>query len=259
MTGLLSLSIDYSEDELDALADLFGVPALGSARLRRPPASGTEEAVLRATLATATRGLVARRAMVLSGTAIRPKVELLEPHATILRAFLGSTTVIRAERRTPREVDRWVVFVRDDVAVEQRAVAGRAILRMTARPASALDDLVGGTLDLPRDDDDPPAEASPVQLAARTLDSAADDVPAEAPQRVRDLLYARRRTVAVTVATRDGQAIERTSLEWLDAGTLGVWRVERDAGGATATLTPTTGARAAAELAAAYRPARVPL
>ena len=249
--AMLTLSVDYSEDELDALADLFGVPALGSPRLRRPPASGTAEAVLRATLATATRGLVARRAMMLTGTAIRPKVELLEPHATLLRTFLGAETIVTVERVTPTETDRWVVFVRGDVVVEQRAMSGRAILRMTAHPVAALDALVVERVDL--DAADPAPGAARLELSVRSLDAAPGDLPQTAAPAVRELLYARRQEVRVVVARRDGEKIERRSLEWLEAGSLGLWRIERDDAGATATAEPVTQDDARAELEDAYR------
>jgi hypothetical protein len=252
-----SLSIDYSEDELDALADLFGLPALGSARLRRPPATGTEEAVLRATLATATRGLVARHAMMLSGTAIRPKVELLEPHATILRTFLGSTAVLAVEQQRRAEVDRRVLFVRDDVVVEQRAVGGRAILRMVAHPAGALDELAAGALDL--SDEQPQAAGEPLEVVTATLDRGFDEAHAEAPGVLRDLLYARRRAIRATASRQTGTGVERTALEWLDAGDLGLWRVEREREGVTAMLAPTSAADARRELTLAYGAGRVAL
>ena len=248
--ALRSLSIDYSEDELDALADLFGVPALGSARLRRPPASGTEEAVLRATLATATRSLVARRAMVLSGTAIAPTVELLEPHATLLRTFLGSTTVVSVERAERSATDRWVVFVREGVAVEQRAVQGRAIVRMTAHPAAALHALVAGPLSF--EDSGAQPEGTPVAAAVRTLEEPPGaDLSPGTPERLREVLYARRQTIDVKVVRRLEGAVERTRLRWIDSGRVGLFRVEPDADEATATLTPTTADAVERELAAA--------
>ena len=251
-----SLTIDYSEDELDALADLFGVPALGSARLRRPPASATAEAVLRATLATATRSLVARRAMILTGTAIAPKVELLEPHATLLATFLGSTTVVSVERRRRDETERRVVFVRGDVAVEQRALAGRAIVRMTAHPAEALGALVAEPLAF--DDVETPAEAEPFEATLLALEGGPDALAGEAPDALRELVYARRQMVVVTVASRSGQTVERTTLRCFSGGQLGLWRVEPDADGVIATATPVSPGDARDELAAVYGAGRVP-
>src|SRR4051794_5641440 len=94
MTGALAFSADYTQDELDAHADAFGMAALGAPRLAAEPADGTAAAVRRAVLASALRSLVARRALVLTGTEARPRIQFLEPHAQILETFLRAEEIV---------------------------------------------------------------------------------------------------------------------------------------------------------------------
>ncbi len=142
---LAALSIDYSDDELDAIAELFRRPDLGSRRVREPPEDAPGRAAARAAIETATRGLVARRAIALEGTPVRPRVRFVEPHATLLGAFVGAdaTASVRVER--PSRTTTRALFARDDVVVEQSSLPAQAIKRMIAHPrAVGLERLLEG-------------------------------------------------------------------------------------------------------------------
>jgi hypothetical protein len=224
--GVLTLSVDYSVDELDALADAFGVAAFGSDRLGR----GGTDAVLRATLATALRGLVARRAIALGGSAATPRIELLEPHGTILGTALGAARIVRVEVVDPAGIRSWVVFARGGVAVEQHALPAQpAILRMTAHPAERFEGLVLDPLGTPVDGRDRPGREA-LLLSTRMLSAASRELAAAgAPAAVVDLVHARRRRIELVDLRRDGSRVERRTTGWLDAGELGWWRLEPEA------------------------------
>ena len=137
--ALLTISADYSVDELDALADAFGATGLATGDAADP--------VTRARRATALRGLVARRAIALDGTASAPRIELLEPHGTLLGTVLAADRSVSVTATATDGVRRWVVFRRGDVAVEQHArPAQPAILRMTAHPAERSTTLISEPL-----------------------------------------------------------------------------------------------------------------
>ena len=240
---VLSMSVDYSEDELDALADIFGVPALGSARLRNPPATPLAEAVLRASLGTAIRGLVARRAIMLGGTALRPEIEFLEPHGSFLSVFLGAQATFAVRRDGDRGIEQHVVFVRDATAVEQRTADGRAILRMTAYPVAQTRSLVLGPVGL-LDDARAAVEAPAVEVTLDGLDrgiaTRGADCEGTVLEALADVLHARRFTGEAVVARTLGARVERSEVRWLDAGELGLWVVEPGVGEppVTATVRP---------------------
>jgi hypothetical protein len=220
MSGTIATTIDYSQDELDALADAFGVRWLGSARL-----AGPRDAVVEATLATALRGLVARRALLLEGTAASPRVRFLEPHATLLGTFVQPERIVRLEVHARARFERRLVFVRDGVAVEQQRTPSAGILRMTARPAAALEAIA---LDvLAPADHAAPAERRPLEVMLRALDADSETLAAQgaAPPLV-DLAHARRRRVTLVDTVLDGRRVATLQTSWIDAGTLGWWRVE---------------------------------
>lgn len=219
MTGRVSaLAADYSVDELDAVADAFGVPALGGPGLQAP----SDAVLLRATLDTALRGLVARRAITLGGSASVPRIELLEPHATLLGTFAGAQRMVVVEERGRDRTERRVLFARDDVVVEQQALDHAGIVRMTAHPGGALTALALDPLGL-RPGDDPVQPRAPLEVAASVLDRGGSGQGAAA-----DLLHARRRDVRLADTRIAGGRLTRTTTSWIDAGSLGWWRVEPD-------------------------------
>jgi hypothetical protein len=220
-----ALSADYSHDELDAVADAFGVTSRGSARLQSQP----DDPLLRASLATALRGLVARRALTLGGTAASPRIELLEPHGTLLGTFIGATRVLSAEAEERSRTERWVVFLREDVAVQQCAVAGTAIVRMTAlAPSAAIASLLD-SLRLPQSDAERDLTRRPLEASAAAFDRGSDALRAAgATDALIDLVHARRRRITIVEEQIDGRRMERRTRRWIDAGTLGWWRVEPD-------------------------------
>jgi hypothetical protein len=129
--GLAALAIDYSDDELDAIASiqLTVIASCSGARSRRPAGARPREdlvarAAARAAIDAATRGLVARRAIALGGTPVRPRVRFIEPHATLLSAFVGAdaTASIRVER--PGRTRVRALFA-DEAVVEQDSLPGQ--------------------------------------------------------------------------------------------------------------------------------------
>jgi hypothetical protein len=227
-----AISIDYSDDELDAISAAF----LRRDIARRARADDADDPIRRAQNQTALRGLVARRAIMLGGTPARPRVTFLEPHATLLGAFLGAdsiATIRHDERKTMRAVS---LFVHGEIVVEQAAREGLAVQRMTAHDRAAAPELLRRELRLP------PAAASAageeIELTRRmlTLTTAAvqrrEDPPRCVPQRAADLLYARRSSGSVTMTSRDRSGTRSAEKwSWIDAGDLGLWRVVTDGDG----------------------------
>lgn len=229
--GRTTLAIDYSDDELDAIADLYRRPDLGSGRLRRPPQDPVEQRVVRAALTAATRGLVARRALVLDGTPAFPRVRFLEPHATVLGAFVGADATASVKVETPGHAETRALFAHRDVVVDQRAAGATAIKRLVAHPRPAgLELLCAG---LPLSEEPAPAGAGSFELPLGTLGAAADAVaageepPAGVPGLLLDVLHARTGSATVVVRRRGtGGVVLADRLSWLAAGVLGNWRIE---------------------------------
>jgi hypothetical protein len=219
VSGTIALSADYSQDELDAVADAFGVRWLGSARLLSP---SHDRAVLEASLATALRGLVARRALVLEGTSTSPRIRLLEPHATLLETFVHPQRIVRVDVRAAKRFERRVAFVRGEVAVAQERAASPGIVRMTAHPALALERVLIGPLELV--DAGARADRRPFELPLRALDAEPGD-PALQGAAV-ELRHARRRRIDFIDTTVDGHRVTTTHTSWIDGGRLGWWRVD---------------------------------
>lgn len=225
-----SVSIDYSDDELDAIASAFL-----RADLARRPDRATDSAVRRAQHQTALRGLVARRAIALTGGPAKPRITFFEPHATMLQAFLNAgavATVRTEERNTMRAVS---LFAGDDAVVHQAAIEGQAIQRMTAHPRFAAPELLAAELTAAPDAAAPPA--SPIgpdrfdltRAALRAAITAVDRgnaAPRDVPTGAADVLYARRSSGTVSIAARDRDGARVAgSWTWVDAGELGFWQV----------------------------------
>lgn len=223
---LLELSADYSDDELDAIAEVYDRARL---RGRRDPAD-RDERVRRAVADAALRALVARRALVLEGGPARPRVRLLEPHAAVLDPFVfpDATVAIRTDR-PGRTVVR-SLFARGQAVTVQEALPGQAISRMTLHPRPRiLDHLLAG---IPPARSDTPEGRQRMELTPRMIEgtegaiAAGTPAPACVPPAAADVLYARTLAVAVEVTSRDAQgvvSVERRS--WIDAGALGVWEL----------------------------------
>jgi hypothetical protein len=224
-----AISIDYSDDELDAISTAF----LRRDIARRQRADDQHDAIRRAQNQTALRGLVARRAIMLGGTPKWPRVTFLEPHATLLGAFLGATciaTIRRDERKVTRAIS---LFVHDKVVVEQAAREGLAVQRMTAHDRAAAPELLRRELQLPAST--VPAAPEEIELTQRmmTLTRAAverrEDSPACVPKRAAAILYAACSSGSVTITSRDRAGVRSADKwSWIDAGDLGLWRVVAD-------------------------------
>jgi len=227
-----AISIDYSDDELDAISTAF----LRRDIARRARADDAHDPIRRAQNQTALRGLVARRAIMLGGTASRPRVTFLEPHATLLDAYLraGSiATIRRDERKVSRAVS---LFVHGEIVVEQAAREGLAVQRMTAHARADAAELLHRELRLPA----APAPAAPeeIELTQRmmtlTLEAVGRgaDPPGCVPGKAADVLYARSSSGTVTITSRDRSGTRSSEKwAWVDAGDLGLWRVVPDGEG----------------------------
>jgi hypothetical protein len=228
-----AVSIDYSDDELDAIAELFRRPDLGGRRVRDPAEDVAGRAAARAAIDAATRGLVARRALSLEGTEVRPRVRFIEPHATLLGAFVGAdaTASVRVER--PGRTEVRALFARADVVVEQSSLPGQAIKRMVAHPrAEALRLLFDGLPDSPEASDGPAGRVAH-ELTLTMLDRAervleqGSEPPPWLPSALLDLLHARSGSATIVIRRRHPRGIVLADrISWMAAGTLGTWRVE---------------------------------
>lgn len=221
-----AISIDYSDDELDAISEAFTRRDIA----RRDRDADTFDPIRRAQNQTALRGLVARRAVTLGGTAARPRMTFLEPHATLLGAFLGAQAIatIRHERgATVRAVS---FFAHGDVVVEQAAREGMAVQRMTAhgrQSAGALLSAEISCLTSARGN-----ATGDVQLTRRMMSLAVAAVengeasPDSVPTAAVEILHARLASGSVVVTGRDRTGT-RTAEKWawIDSGDLGLWRV----------------------------------
>jgi hypothetical protein len=229
---IAALSVDYSDDELDAIAELFRRPDLGGRRVRDPGEDVAARAAARAAIDAATRGLVARRAIALEGTPVRPRVRFIEPHATLLGAFVGAdaTASVRVER--PGHTQVRALFARADVVVEQVSLPGQAIKRMVAHPrAQALELLMRDLPFAPECEDR--AGRAPHELTLTMLDRAervleqGSEPPPWLSSDLLDLLHARTGSATIVVRRRHpGGIVLADRISWMAAGTLGTWRVE---------------------------------
>ncbi len=265
-----AVSVDYSDDELDALATAFL-----RADLARRPDRVPHDAVRRAQQQTALRGLVARRAIALGGTASAPRITFFEPHATVLGAFLnaGAVATIRTEKRGGANAAS--LFAHDDVVVHQVALQGQQIQRLTAHPRGASEALLAselwgagadaepGTFAEAKPDAGAGADASPEletitvpQAAFRAAVTAIDagrDAPADMPGRVADLLFARLASGSITFSARDRDGGRAAGVwTWIDAGQLGFWQLFIDQGQAAVRLVPTSAEAFASAVRAAW-------
>lgn len=229
---IAALSVDYSDDELDAIAELFRRPDLGGRRVRDPGEDVAARAAARAAIDTATRGLVARRAIALEGTPVRPRVRFIEPHATLLGAFVGAdaTASVRVER--PGHTQVRALFARDVVVVEQSSLPGQAIKRMVAHPRARALALLLQDLPLAPEHADG-AGRVPHELTLTMLDRAervleqGSEPPPWLSSELLDLLHARTGSATVVVRRRHpGGIVLADRISWMAAGTLGTWLVE---------------------------------
>ena len=228
------ISIDYSDDELDALASAFG-----RTDLARMPERVGDDPVRRAQHQTALRGLVARRAIMLSGTAARPQIAFLDPHATLLGSWLRAPAVATLRTETREAVRSVTLLVGDEVIVHQASIPGQAIQRLTAYGLDGAADLLASELDLSTAA--PPADdAQPIEVTARMVTAALDafsrrePAPDCVPTAAAEILHARISSGSLTITARSGSVRTADRWSWIDAGTLGLWRVR--GGDATPTL-----------------------
>ncbi len=224
-----TISVDYSDDELDAISEAFTRRDIA----RRERGGDSHDPVRRAQNHTALRGLVARRAISLDGSAAHPRITFLEPHATLLGAFLGATAVATVRRESATAESAESLFVHGDVVVEQTAREGLAIQRMTAHGRGAAPDLLLGKL--PDFGSAAATEPQAIELTKRMMSMALtaiagrEEVPGCVPARAANILYARRESGAVTISSRDrGGTRSAQKWVWIDAGEAGLWRVHTD-------------------------------
>ena len=248
-----SISIDYSDDELDAIAEAFTRRDIA----RRERAGDAHDPIRRAQGQTALRGLVARRAITLGGSAAHPRLTFLQPHATLLGAYLGAESIATVRVERSGAVRAMSFFAHGEVVVEQASRAGMAIQRMTAHGREVAGELLRRELSLSS------AVAAPAsdgyELTRRMMTraiaafEAGDEPPEFVPGGAADILYARRSSGSVTITTRDPtgtRSAEKWS--WIDAGELGLWRVEADPDSPIVRLEAGAGDAVASEIEAAW-------
>jgi hypothetical protein len=257
-----SISIDYSDDELDAIAEAFTRRDIA----RRERAGDAHDPIWRAQSQTALRGLVARRAITLGGTPARPRLTFLEPHATLLGAMLGADAIATIRRERGATVRAVSLFAHGGVVVEQAAHEGLAIQRMTAHGRAAAGELLRLELALDRDAEHPSASApapepapEEIELTRRALTLAVAAVerretpPECVPPQAGDILYARRESGAVTITMRDTAGTRSAAKwAWIEAGDLGFWRVVTDGDSPLVRLVAAAAGDVAGEIEAAW-------
>ncbi|MEA2151555.1 MAG: hypothetical protein QOD69_3385 [Solirubrobacteraceae bacterium] len=255
-----SISIDYSDDELDAIAEAFTRRDIA----RRERADDAHDPIWRAQSQTALRGLVARRAIALGGTPLRPRLTFLEPHATLLGAMLGAEAIATIRRERGATVRAVSLFAHGAVVVEQAAREGLAIQRMTAHGRAAAGELLRSELALQRDAEPAPTPASAsdpdeIELTRRALTLAVAAVerretpPDCVPPRAGDILYARRASGSVTITMRDTAGTRSAETwSWIEAGDVGFWRVVSDGDSPLVRLVAAAAGDVAEEIAAAW-------
>ncbi len=252
-----TISIDYSDDELDALASAFNRTDLA----RRPERAGGD-AIRRAQQQTALRGLVARRAIALSGSRTRPQISFLEPHATMLGAYLGAPALATIRRESSALTRVVSLFAHDEVVVYQEALAGQAIQRMTAHGVGGAGLLLAAELELPHGEG-PPGRL-PIELTRRMITGAVEafdrrePAPDCIPKFGADLLYARVSSGSVAITSRDRTGVVGAEkFAWIDAGTFGLWQIHTDDTTPMVQFVPADGAALAAEITQAWAEALV--
>lgn len=247
-----TISIDYSDDELDALASAFNRSDLA----RRPERAGGD-AIRRAQQQTALRGLVARRAIALSGSRTRPRISFLEPHATMLGAYLGAPALVTIRRESSLATRVVSLFAHDEVVVEQEALDGQAIQRMTAHGVGGAALLLTAELELPESAG--PDGRTAIELTRRMITGAVeafdrrDPAPDCVPKFGADLLYARVSSGSVAITSRDRTGtVSAEKFAWIDAGTFGLWQIHSDENSPLVRFEPADGAALAAEISQAW-------
>lgn len=247
-----SVSIDYSDDELDALASAFTRPDLA----RRPERAGGD-AIRRAQQQTALRGLVARKAIALGGTAGRPSITLLEPHATLLGAFLSAPVLATVRHESAMGTRAVSLFAHDAVVVHQDAIPGQALQRMTAQGVDGAPALLASELRLPAGGG--PEGREPIELTRRMINGAVEaferrePAPECVPQRGADLLYARVSSGSMALTARDRSGIVGAEKwAWIDGGELGTWQIRTDDDSPLVRFVPIDGTELADEIGHAW-------
>ena len=223
---IAELTLDYSDDELDAVADLFDRRVFAQRRQRDPD---RDERTRRAVADAMLRALAARRALVLEGSPARPRVRLLEPHATVLDPFVAPEVEVHVVEESALGMRAWSLYARGEVVVERRALPGEALSRLTARPRVAA-----APVPLPHAlfEADDAAQPARVEVTLRQFERADAAVtagmppPAGVPKLLGDVLYARTASATVILTARsDTGVVEHERWSWLAAGRLGLWRV----------------------------------
>ncbi|MBJ7469861.1 MAG: hypothetical protein JHD16_01100 [Solirubrobacteraceae bacterium] len=247
-----AVSIDYSDDELDALASAFNRPDLA----RRPERAGGDP-VRRAQQQTALRGLVARKAIALTGSTARPRIAFLDPHATMLGTYLRASALATVRTETADRTRAVSLLADDEVVVLQEALPGQAIQRMTAHGVDGAIALLGAELRLPESRE--PADRPAIELTRRMINGALEafqrrePAPSCVPSAGADLLYARVASGSVTFTSRDrAGTVTAHKWAWIDAGTLGVWQLHTTGDSPLVRFVPADGSALGQEIAAAW-------
>lgn len=247
-----TISIDYSDDELDALASAFSRPDLA----RRPDRAGGD-AIRRAQQQTALRGLVARKAIALGGTTARPQITFLDPHATLLGAYLGAPVLATVRHESAMGTRAVSLFAHDAVVVHQDAIPGQAVQRMTAHGVDGAPALLAAELRLPASTG--PQNRQPIEATRRMINGAIEafekrePAPDCVPPLAADLLYARISSGSVALTSRDrAGVVGAEKWAWIDGGDLGTWQVQTDDASPLVRFVPVEGDELAGAITTAW-------
>ena len=209
---IFELTVDYGAEELSALGRLLA--ADDAPGLAAPEPAPMTPDTRRAVHATAWRGLVARRALILE-PGPPASFAVAEPHASVLTPLIAPEETIVLDRWEPTRERRVTYYLREDVAVEQEALPG-LIYRHTLLARAAVTERLLTAAAIP--EDRPPASGAPLDTTRKALTAPRDDTSPP-------LLYA---------ALAVGSVNDRV---WVDGGELGLWT---GTGTRALTLTPTT-------------------
>ena len=188
--SVLELTVDYGAEELSALGRLLGAgEAPGLAAPEPAPMSAETR---RAVQATAWRGLVARRALLIE-PGPPPSFAVAEPHASVLAPLIAPERVVTLARGEAHRA----FYLRGETAVEQVPLPGLLYRHTLFARVNAAERLLRAAAI----EDRPEASGDPFEIPRTALSG--DTHP---------LLYA-----ALSI-TDVGEFL------WIDGGELGLWR-----------------------------------
>jgi hypothetical protein len=219
--GRLTDPLNYGEDELGAIADLFGAPHFPG--VADGLASGLSEEAREAALRSARRSLLARGVLEIDDEGM---LQITPPHSVIFRIALAPAAVVNSEHRRRDAVETRSYYVLPTVGVEHRVKIGR----VHSLEQFAPEEMLGRVCNFAALAERPTAGAGDFDLTVEQLNRALagdekSDLPSEAAAfaaALADLVS----TSYVRCLHRQEDALVGGELRWLDTGDSGLWLVE---------------------------------